>query len=72
MGQQGRLELNDPDKEKQEIINKYKLLGGAIDKMRYQDGHWMVGNERAENYFAALEEVQDVRDSDMYHGKHAA
>ncbi len=70
--QQGFLNLNDPDQEKRDIIEKHKLVGGSIDKMRYEDGHWMVGDERAEKHFADLEEVHDVSDRDMYRNNRAA
>ncbi len=65
-------ELNDPDQEKARIIEKHKLLQGAIDKMKYHDGHWWVGEERAEKYFDDIESVHDVKDSDMYHNRPAA
>lgn len=66
------LELNDPDQEKNAIIEKHKLLQGAIDKMKYHDGHWWVGEERAEKYFDDIESVHDVKDGDMYHNRTAA
>jgi hypothetical protein len=66
-------EFNDPDQEKTRIIEKHKLLQGAIDKMKYHSGHWWVGEERAEKYFDDIESVHDVKDSDdLYRNRSAA
>lgn len=59
-------ELNDPDQEKARIIEKHKLLQGAIDKMKYHDGHWWVGEERAEKYFDDIEPLHGENNSDIY------
>lgn len=65
---QGEFKLNDPDKEKIRLIDQYKISPDAASRMKYVDGAWMYGAEKAEEHFKDLDDLyKDSNDnSEIY------